>query len=58
MGGMVMLKDSVHLAGFVTFLTTGVDCISVPDKTHSYRHTSLSEILNRIVGKKILLHTI
>ena len=29
----------------------------VPDRTHSYSHTALSEISNRIVGK-ILLHTI
>ena len=29
---------------------------TVPNRTHSYRHTTLSEILNRIVGKIILLH--
>ena len=29
----------------------------VPDRMHSYRHTDLSEISNRIVGK-ILLRTI
>ena len=29
----------------------------VPDRTHSYHHTALSEIYNRIV-REILLHTV